>query len=183
MATKALDLFQAYGQNKLPREGGYIVSSFLDEKSAYTKYEIVAYNGVKSIYFSQEGLTFQTDGNKLFVLCEPPSYAQKHLEPFRRLERDQIPHRFAELEILISRNQTKVMVSKDPIVTYGAFTILRPMGTNFAFIFYNLPEILDTIKAFFETTLNKEANIPKEDAGKVSALIVNCLKRFNIWSK
>lgn len=183
MATKALDLFQAYSQNKLPREGGYIVSSFLDENSAYSKYEIVAYNGVKSIYLAEEGLTFQTDGNKLFVLCEPPSYSEKHTEPFRRQSREQIPHRFTELEILVSRNQTKVMVSKDPILTYGAFTILRPTGINFSFIFYNLPDVLDTVKAFFETTLNKEANIPKEDAGKAASLVVTGLTRFNIWSK
>ncbi len=183
MATKALDLFQAYSQDKLPKEGGYIVSSFLTDNSAYSKYEIVAYNGVKSIYLSEDGLTFQTDGNKLFILSEPPSYAQKHLEPFRRQSKDQIPHRFAELEILVAHNQTKVMVSREPILTYGSFTILKPSGINFAFIFYNLPDVMATIKAFFETTLNKEANIPKEDAGKAGALVVEGLKRFNIWSR
>jgi hypothetical protein len=183
MATKALDLFQAYGQNKLPKEGGYIVSSFLDENSAYSKYEIVAYNGVKSIYLSEEGLTFQTDGNKLFVLCEPPSYAQKSQEPFRRQSKEQIPHRFSELEILTTKNQTKVMVSKDPILTYGSFTILKPTGVNFSFIFYNLADVLDTVKAFFETTLNKEANVPKEDASKAAVLVEKGLKRFSIWAE
>ncbi len=181
MATNALDLFQAYGQNKLPKEGGYIVSSFLDENSAYSKYEVVAYNAVKSIYLAEEGLTFQTDGNKLFVLCEPPNYAQKHLEPFRRQSREQIPHRFAELDIHTARNQTKVMVSKDPILTYGSFTILKPAGVNFSFIFYNNPQVLETIRMFFETTLNKEANIPHDDAMKAAALVESGLKKFNIW--
>ena len=37
MAEKALDLFQAYQQDKLPREGGYIVSSFFDENSTDRK--------------------------------------------------------------------------------------------------------------------------------------------------
>jgi hypothetical protein len=183
MATKALYLFQAYNQDKLPKEGGYIVSSFLSDNSAYSKYEIVAYNGVKSIYLSEDGLTFQTDGNKLFVLSEPPSYAEKHLEPFRRQSKDQIPHRFSELEILVSHNQTKVMVSKEPILTYGSFTILKPSGINFSFIFYNLPDVMATIKTFFETTLNKESNIPKEDASKAGELVVEGLKRFNIWSR
>jgi hypothetical protein len=183
MATKALDLFQAYSQNKLPKEGGYVVSSFLDENSAYSKYEVVAYNGVKSIYLSEDGLTFQTDGNKLFVLAEPPSFAEKHLDPFRRKSREQIPHRFSELEILTCRNQTKVMVSKEPILTYGAFTVLKPTGINFSFLFYNLPEVMDTIRAFFSTTLNKEANVPKDDAAKAAALVTDGLQRFSIWSK
>ena len=64
MAEKALDLFQAYNEGKLPKEGGYIVSSFFNNTSTYSIYEVVAYNGVKSIYASEEGLTFQTDGNK-----------------------------------------------------------------------------------------------------------------------
>ena len=84
MKAKALELFKAYADSQLPSEGGYIVSSFLDENSSYARYEVVAYSGVKSIYLTEEGLTFQTDGNKLFVLAEPASYSQKHQEPFRR---------------------------------------------------------------------------------------------------
>ena len=103
MQAKALELFKAYADGQLPSDGGYIVSSFLDESSSYARYEVVAYNGVKAIYMTEEGLTFQTDGNKLYVLSEPASYAQKHLEPFRRVVKDQIPHRFSELEILTTR--------------------------------------------------------------------------------
>lgn len=73
MPTKALDLFQAYAQEKLPRDGGYIVSSFFDATSSYSRYEVVAYNGVKGISMTDEGLQFQADGNKIFVLVEPPS--------------------------------------------------------------------------------------------------------------
>ncbi|MEW5817949.1 MAG: hypothetical protein AB1798_21470, partial [Spirochaetota bacterium] len=99
MAEKALDLFQAYAQNKLPREGGYIVSSFFSSTSSYSIYEVVAYNGVKSIYLTEDGLTFQTDGNKLFILVEPPTYPKKFVEPVSRAKEEQIPHRFNELEI------------------------------------------------------------------------------------
>jgi hypothetical protein len=182
MATKALDLFQAYTQNKLPREGGYIVSSFLQNNSSYSRYEVIAYNGVKSLYLSEEGLTFQTDGNKLFILAEPPSYAEKHLEPFRRTSQYQIPHRFSELEVLTAKNQVKVMVSKEPIITYSAFTVLKPKGINFAFIFYTLDDVLDSISTFFEKTLNKEANVPKADAVKAAKLIVKGLNKFDIWN-
>jgi len=138
MATKALDLFQAFTQDKLPQEGGFIVSSFFQEASAYSLYEVVAYNGVKALYLSPEGLTFQTDGNKLFILSEPMNYSRKHVEPFARDKRHQIPHRFSELEIFTARNQTRVMVSKEAVLTYSAFTILKPSGINFSLIFLSL---------------------------------------------
>jgi hypothetical protein len=180
---KAVDLFTAYAESKLPSDGGYIVSSFLDQTSAYSRYEVVAYSGVKSIVLTPEGLTFQTDGNKLFILAEPPNYAQKHLEPFRRPAKDQIPHRFAELDILTTKNQTKVMVSKNPLMTYGSFTILKPSGENVAFLFYNLPDVYGSIARFFSTALNKEATVPKTDAEKAGALVVEGLKKFTIWAK
>ncbi len=181
MAEKALDLFQAYSQDKLPREGGYIVSSFFDSKSAYSKYEVVAYSGVKSIYLTEEGLTFQTDGSKLFVLVEPPSYPHKYIEPVSRSSRDQIPHRFNELEIYTAKNQTKVMVSKDPIITYSSFTILKPSGINFALVFYKNEQVFDTLAFFFGQTLNKETQVPSSDAKKAAQLIIDCVKRFSIW--
>jgi hypothetical protein len=183
MPAKALELFKAYADSKLPSDGGYIVSSFLDENSSYARYEVVAYNGVKSIYLTEEGLTFQTDGNKMFVLSEPASYSQKPLEPFRRPIKDQIPHRFSELEIITTRNQTKIMVSKSPQMTYGSFTILKPSGINFSFIFYNLPDVLETIATFFSATLNKEAAVPKAEAEKAAKLVVAGLKKFTIWGK
>ena len=62
MAEKALDLFQAYAQNKLPKEGGYVVSTFFASNSVYSIYEVVAYNGVKSIYLTEEGLTWIMTG-------------------------------------------------------------------------------------------------------------------------
>jgi hypothetical protein len=183
MKAKALELFKAYSESQLPSDGGYIVSSFLDENSAYSRYEVVAYSGVKSIVLSPDGLTFQTDGNKIFVLAEPPSYPQKATEPFRRNAKEQLPLRFAELDVLKTRNQTRVMVSKTPTLTYGSFTILKPSGINFAFIFYNLPDVLDTIAKFFAATLNKEAAVPKSEAEKASKLVIEGLKKFTIWHK
>ena len=138
-------------------------------------------SGIKALYLSEDGLTFQADGNKLFVLSEPASYARKHVEPFRREKKHQIPHRFSELEIITTKNQTKVMISKDPVLCYSAFTILKPTGVDFAFIFYNLPAVLDTINGFFETTLNKEAAVPQADAAKAAALIRKGLEKFTIW--
>ena len=182
MQQKALDLFKAYAEGKLPSDGGYVVSSFLDEHSVYARYEVVAYSGVKSIVLTEEGLTFQTDGNKLFVLAEPANYAQKHLEPFRRPAKDQVPHRFSEVDVLTTKSQTKVMVSKAPLMTYGSFTILKPTGDNVAFIFYNLPDVLASIEKFFTAALNKEASVPTTEASKAARLVIDGLKKFTIWA-
>ena len=182
MAVKALDLFQAYGQNKLPKEGGYIVSSFLNEGSAYSKFEIVGYAGAKSVFFSDEGLTFQTDGNKLFVVCEPAGYAQKGREPYRREAHQQVPLRFSELEVFSARNHVKVMVGRDPVYTYGSFTVGKPAGMDFSFFFYNLPDVIATIRSFFAATFSKEAGVPEDDASKAAILVEKGLKKFTIWS-
>ena len=181
MAVKALDLFQAYAQEKLPKDGGYIVSSFFDRNSAYSRYEVVAYSTVKSLYLAEDGLTFQTDGNKLFVLVEPSNYSKKHIEPVSRDSNEQIPHRFSELTIYTAKNQSKIMVSRDPIITYSSFTILKPTGINFALVFFNLPEVDKTLEFFFTETLSKEAGVPAIDAKKASTYVIDGLKKFSIW--
>ena len=180
MAIKALDLFQAYAQDKLPREGGYIVSSFLSDTSTYSIFEVVAYSAVKNLYLSKEGLTFQSDGNKLFVLVEPPTFPKKYIEPFRRDTSEKIPHRFSELEIFTAKDQSKIMVSQEPIYTYGSFTILKPTGINFSFIFYTRDDVLDSLRLFFERTLNEEAKIAKGDAKKATTQIVKGIGQFNL---
>jgi hypothetical protein len=182
MAMKATELFLAYGQNQLPKmEGAYIVSSFFDEKSSYSIYEVVSYSTVKNIYLSEEGLTFQTDGNKLYILIEPALYPRKHIEPFRRDFKEQIPYRFSELEIYTAKNQFKVMVSKEPIITYSSFTILKPTGINFSLLFFKLDDVLETINKFFVESLHKEAGIPSVDAKKAAKYIIEGINKFKIW--
>ena len=180
MAIKALDLFQAYAQDKLPREGGYIVSSFLSDTSTYSIFEVAAYNKVKNLYLSKEGLTFQSDGNKLFVLVEPPTFPKKYIEPFRRDSFEKIPHRFSELEIYTAKDQSRIMVSQEPVYTYGSFTILKPTGINFSFIFYPRDDVMDSLKLFFERTLSEEAKIAKADARKATTSIVKGIGKFSL---
>ena len=182
--ARALELFKAYSDSQLPSDGGYIVSSFLDETSSYARYEVVAYSGVKSIVLTEEGLTFQTDGNKLFVLSEPPSYAQKAhgaFPPDRQgadpapVLRAGCPHH--------AQPDARSWSARSRCMTYGSFTILKPSGINFSFVFYNLPDVFDTVLKFFATTLNKEAAVPKSEAEKAAKLVVEGLKKFTIWNK
>jgi hypothetical protein len=183
MAVKALDMMQAYHEGKLPQDGGYIISSFFSENTAYSRYEVIAYPSVKAMYLQEDGLTFQSDGNKIFVLVEPPSYPRKYEEPFRRSDAEKIPHRFSELDILTTNNQTKIMVSKEPIVTYTNFTVFKPSGIDFAFVFFRLDDALDSMKLFFEKTLNNEAQIPRRDAGKAADLVIKGIQKFSIFDQ
>jgi hypothetical protein len=181
MPVKAMDLFDAYAKNALPKDHGYIVTSFFSHNSVYSRYEIVSYNNVKSIYPNDEGLTFQTDGKKLFVLIEPANYPNKGMEPYVRSNADKIPLRFAELDMHNCKNQTRIYWAKDAVISYGSFTIARPAGINFSFCFYHLPDMHQSIQLFFEKTFNKECSIPFADAKKVAAAVAEKIKTKMVW--
>jgi hypothetical protein len=177
MAVKAMDLFEAFKQDKLPRDQGYIVSSFFSDKSAYSIYEAVSYSGVKEIHPTETGLVFQTNGKKLHILVEPASYPNKAMEPVNRTDIEKIPFRFSELDMLTAKNESRIYVAKKPVDCFSAFTILKPTGVNFALVFYNLPDIYDSLGSFFEKTLNKEAQIPLTDAKKAAKKVVEAVEK------
>jgi hypothetical protein len=176
MPVKAMDLFEAFAQSKLPKDEGYVVSSFFSGNTAYSIYEIVSYSGVKSIYLNDAGLTFQTNGKKLHILIEPPSYPNKSVEPYVRANNEQIPLRFNELEQITAKNQSKIMIAREPIDSFSSFTILKPAGINFALVFYNRPDLYDSLAIFFEKTFNQEAAIPQQDAKKGAKRVVEIVE-------
>jgi hypothetical protein len=165
------ELFSAYRNSELPTDGGYIISTFFDESSTYTKYEVTSYNNVKDIFASDEGLTFQADGMKVFVLVEPANYSKKHVEPTYRSAFEQIPYRFKELEVHTSRRQDKIMIGKEPVMTYGSFTILKSQGANFSYIFYKADDLVEAIRAFFAKSLWQDARVPKRDAEDAAKIV------------
>jgi hypothetical protein len=176
--VKFRDLFDAYSQGKLPFAHGYIVSSFFSETSAYSIYEIVSYAGVKEIFMTATGLQFVTGGKKLFILVEHDLYQNKHQEPVSRREGESIPKRFNELDIIIARNQTKIMIAKEPHELYGSFTILKPSSINFAVLFYQLPDVYSTLASFFEESLNRQRKVPQSDAKKAGQLVASILEKL-----
>ncbi|MFP4205921.1 MAG: transposase [Spirochaetaceae bacterium] len=165
------ELFSAYRKSELPSDGGYIISTFFDGNSAYTKYEITSYNNVKDIFESDEGLTFQADGQKVFVLVEPANYSKKHVEPTYRSQMEQIPYRFKELDVHTSRRQDRIMVGKEPVMTYGSFTVLKSQGANFSYIVYKADDLVEKVRSFFAKSLWQDARVPKRDAEQAADLI------------
>ena len=174
---KAIDLFEAYAQNKLPMDEGYIVSSFFKEDSAYSVYEIISYSTVKDIYMTGDGLTFQTNGKKLFLLVEPPNFPHKAVEPVFRDKNFQVPLRFKESNIYTAKNQSTIIYSNAPQKA------ISTLGINFAFLFYPLPNTFKLIERFFEKTLNQEAVIPVDDAKKVAKDFAALCEKVLTWSK
>ena len=176
--VKFRNLFEAFSHGKLPFSQGYIISSFFSETSAYSIYEIVSYAGVKEIFLTETGLQFITGGKKLYVLVEQDTYPLKYQEPVSRRDGERIPKRFNELEIITAKNQSKIMVAKEPNETFGSFTILKPQGQNFAVVLYQLPDVYNTIAGFFEDSLNKMRKIPQIDAKKAAELISKTVEKY-----
>ncbi len=172
------DLFKAYMASELPTDGGLIITSFFDEETTYTKYEVTSYNNVKDIYRNEEGIVFQADGYKQFVVVEPASYSRKHMEPAMRDRGHAIPYRFKEVDSLVSKRQDRIMLGKEPVITYTSFTILQPVGENFAYVVYKEPDILQTIESFFAKSLWQDARVPKTDAEKVAKTIAQSLHKI-----
>jgi len=183
MALKAMDLFEAYQQNKLPMDEGYIVSSFFKEETAYSIYEIVSYSAVKDFFASGNGLTFQTNGKKLYVLVEPASYSHKAIEPYCRSQDYQIPLRFSEANIITAKNQSKIIFNKEPQQAISAFTVLKPEGMNFSFLFYAMPDVFQSLEKFFTKTLNQEAGVSMADAQKAAKAIAELASQTLTWPK
>ncbi|MDR1576077.1 MAG: hypothetical protein LBS37_08745 [Treponema sp.] len=174
---RVMDLFDAYAEEKLPRDHGYIISSFFSSNSTYSIYEIVSYSGVKEILFTETGLEFRTAGKKLHILVEPASYASKHVEPVSRKDNERIPKRYSELEKISDRKQNSIYVSKEPNESYGSFVVLKPTGDNFARVLYNLPDVYETLRDLFAKSFNQEAGVPQADAKTAAKLVSAIVER------
>ncbi len=181
MDVKAMDLYEAYKQNMLPKDEGYVISGFFMSDTPYTILEIISYSEVKNFYSSGDSITFQSNGKKIYILVEPTTYTMKAQEPYVRPSKFQIPLRFHDLEIYTCRNQYKIMYSKEPQMVMTSFTILKPSGLNFSFIVFAKPGIQDTLSSLLQKTFNQNANIPLADSKKVSDTLADKVVKELSW--
>lgn len=172
------ELFEAYQASELPTDGGLIITSMFDETTTYTKYEVTSYNNVKDFYRNEDGLVFQADGYKQFVVVEPASYNKKHIEPTLRDGGHSIPYRFNEVDTFVSKRQDRIIVGKEPVITYGSFTILEPKGENFAYILYKTDDLMPAVEAFFAKSMWQDARLPKLDAEKVAKHVAATIEQI-----
>ena len=177
MSVKAMDLFEAYNQNMLPKDQAYIVSSFINGKNGYSIYEVISYSGVKAIYPEGEGLTFQSQGKKMHIMIEPPTYPKKATEPYLRDKEDRIPLRFKELDLITAKNQSKIFIAQKPTESLSSFTVAKPEGLNVSFVFFDNEEIYDTLTKFFVQTFNKDAGVPQVDAKSAAKMAIEVVEK------
>ena len=168
MDLRAMNLYDAYEKNMLPKSDGYIISGFFMRDTPYSVIEVVSYDEVKNFYANNESITFQSDGKKIYILVEPSSYTLKGTEPYCRPTGYQIPMRFRELNIHTCKNQYKIMYSKEPLNILTSFTVLKPTGLNYSFIVFPGEDVETSLQILFEKTFNTEACVPLADAKKVS---------------
>ena len=167
MALRAMELYEAYEKNMLPREEGYVISAFYLPDSPYSILEVISYSEVKNFFASNDSLTFQSNGKKIYILVEPSSYNHKSQEPYVRPSKYQIPLRFNDLNIYTCKNQYKVMYNKEPQMMMTSFTVLKPTGHNFSLIVFQQDDIQQTLAKLFQSALHNESNVPMADSKKI----------------
>lgn len=165
------ELFQAYQAGKLPANGGYIISVFYHNTSNYTRYEVISFSNVKDIYITDEGITFQAEGQKVYLLVEPASYPNRHTEPAYRTDAERIPYRLKELIDYTTKRQDHVYIGKEPVVTYSNFTVMKPVGHDVSYVFHPTEDVRASIMDFFHKSLWKQAHVPQGDARQIAALV------------
>ena len=167
MALRAMELYEAYEKNMLPKDEGYVVSAFYLPDSPYSILEVISYSEVKNFFASNDSLTFQSNGKKIYILVEPSSYNHKSQEPYVRPSKYQIPLRFNDLNIYTCKNQYKVMYNKEPQMMMTSFTVLKPTGHNFSLIVFQQDDIKQTLAKLFQSALRNESNVPMADSKKI----------------
>jgi hypothetical protein len=161
-------------------DGGYIISSFFDQKSSYTRYEVIAYNNVKDIYNTDDGIVFKADGRKIYVLVEPVSYTLKQTDPCYRDDAHKIPYRFKELTEYRTKRQDRIYIAKEPVETYTAFTVLNESGMNNSYICYPTADVAALMDKYFQQALFQNSHVPRSDAKKVSEIIIEVFLKLQL---
>ncbi|GAB6090659.1 transposase [Spirochaeta dissipatitropha] len=164
---KMLDTFTAYKNGKLPNQNGYILSVFYHDSAAYTRYELVSFGNVKDIFASEDGLVFQAEGRKLYVLVEPAGWPTSHIEPAYRTDAERVPYRFKEMIDFTTGRRDHVYIGAEPVVSYTSFTVVKPTGQNVSYIFYPSDDVKKVILEFFRLSLWKQTRVPQSDARRV----------------
>jgi hypothetical protein len=179
--AKAIELAKAYMSEQIPTTGAFIVSAYFPDETSYAIYEVTAYLSVKDIFKTTDGLIFKTDGNRTNILIEPPSYAQKYIEPVNRESGKSIPFRFNEVTIHAGKKGEKLMIPHEPTFLYSTFTILEAGKNSFSYLFFPTPDVYTAIKNFLLDSLFKDCGIEKVDAKAATDLVLATIKKFTIW--
>jgi len=177
---KAIDMFQAYTENKIPEDRGIIVQGFFEQDLPYFSFELTLYTGAKALYLGDEGITFQANALRFFVIVEPPGYSQKECAPPARTLKKPVPLHFNELTRHELPNGALIYDHPDPVRVYGLFFIDKPTGSDFVFIFPYSPDVFVVLSRFLEGTWREECGIPEKEASAMAGRTVSEIKKLSV---
>lgn len=162
MTAKWIDLFQGLMQEKIPfGSGGYIVNVRFSDESNYTIFETIGFKNVKNIYQSDDSVTFQSDGYKIYFLFEPRTYPRKHLEPYLRDDKEMIPLRWNELHTIKTPRKDLIYISKEPYISHGSFNIEIPAEGRFVYYLFESEQINENACEFISKVLSKDFQLSR----------------------
>ncbi len=163
MNKPAVDLFEGLMKGTIPPHGdGFIFNGNFATGSKYAIFEIIAFRNVKNIIPASDHVTFQSDGFKIYVLYEPKTYVRRYMEPYLREEEEKIPLRWEEVEIMELSRKDRLIISRTPFLSHGAFTVNRPNEANFSYFFFDNERVQKNLEGFMSQLLKNEFQVTKK---------------------
>lgn len=180
MPKKWIELFDGLMKGSIPFEqDGYIIVTRFDSTSPYAVIELIAFKNVKNIQGTDIGVTFHSDGYKTFVVFEPMTYQYRYMEPYLREGAAHVPLRFNETVIVDLPRRDRVIMSKEPYVSQGSFTVERPEHGHVVYYVFAQPDVDNVICQFVGDILNRDLNVPKSSLPEIFAVIKDNLGKFH----
>lgn len=162
MQKRWTELFQGLMKGDIPFDNeGYILSARFDDTSNYAIIEVIGFQNVKNIAQTPGGVTFHSDGYKIYIMYEPVTYQYRFQEPYLRDAHAQIPLRFNELDVIELPRHDKIFISKEPFVSHGSFNVEKPSSGNFVYYFYHSERIDDNLVYFIQNVMSEDLRVPK----------------------
>ena len=179
MNNNVIGLFDGLMKSAIPMSaGGLIFNTRFHPRSNYAVFEIIAFKNVKNIIHTGDNVTFQSDGYKTFLLYEPKTYRTRYMEPYLRDDLEHIPLRFNELHILDLPNRDRILISREPYLSHGSFSVEKPDGGNFVYYFFEKNDMEKNIGQFMNKVLKDDFKVPSKIIGDVLKIFHENISQF-----
>lgn len=149
--------------------------------------EVISYSGVKSVNPVGSGVKFQAQGQKMFLMLEPSSYTENHIEPTYRSNNTTayMPYRFKDCETFLTRDSRfKVMIPQTPYNCYDSFTVSFPGKGDIAVLYFIFNKDINVVNDFiqnnFQEIVNKMTGIQSADASKIAKNFMAVVKKHSV---
>ncbi len=174
-----MSLFEGLMKGEIPFDGtGFILVANFSDNSNYAIVEVVAFRNIKQFIQTDDGVTFYSDGYKIYLLYEPVSYRFRFQEPYLRDQGEAIPMRFNELHIFDMPSHDRVLMSISPYVSMGTFYIEKPHPGNLVVYFFDRGDAHQNMDQYLTKLLSEDLKVPRSKMREVLNLFHKNLEHF-----